>query len=171
MKRVLILGLLLLSVHSYGQIVYKTDYEKATERMGVVYSINSQDVGELPYLSYQTNKAKATYRLDTFEDVNTKERVQGITIQFGKGLGAFSLGLNCSEIDDLIRAVKMIKDNHNLRYITKTANLRLKWGSTMMEMARPTDGSVPGDFQFSVFGYVNPDDMIKMLEDIKAVAD
>ena len=81
MKRIFLLGLLFFAATSYGQIVYKSDFEKATERMGVVYSITSQDVGEFAVRYANRTNVKAKCVLNTFECADTHERVKDFSIQ------------------------------------------------------------------------------------------
>lgn len=177
MKKIVFLGLLFLAVSAYGQVVYKTDYEVASERMGVVYSVSQQDIGEFLFKNHNKNSAKAAFRLDTYEDAKTKERVQQVHLQFGEGLNATMVNLNCSEIDDLITAVEMIEDNSELRYIAQTANFRLRGnpspekslnGLILLEIS--AEDSIPGDLRFSLLGYVRPDIFIKMLKSVQAAA-
>lgn len=134
--------------------------------MGVVYSTSSEDIGELTCV-ISSMTVKAQFRLDTFNNADTNEIVQRIYIQFGKGLNRQDIELNYSEIQDLKRAILMIQNNNKLRYIAKTANMRLKWGTSMLEIDAVAEGSVPGDFRFTAIAYVEPEKFIQMLETIE----
>ena len=177
MKKMIFLGMLLFAATSYGQsIVYKSDFEKATERMGVVYSTTTKDVGEFPIKNVIKMCGHLKCSLNTFECANTDERVQSFSLQFGSGLTLTTIYLNCTEIDDMIDAVNRIKNNAALRYIARTANLRLR-GSTdkmfdgMIALDLPAEGSSPGDFSFGPRCFINPDELLKLLESVKAIAD
>ena len=76
----------------------------------------------------------------------------------------------------MIDAVNRIKSNTALRYIARTANLRLR-GSTdkmfdgMIALDLPAEGSTPGDFKFGTRCYISPEELLKLLEGVKAIAD
>lgn len=175
MKKILVLGLLFVSALSYGQIVYKSQFEVACERMGEVYSVKSQDIGVFSLKNYMI-KVKCTCTLNTFESADTNERIQGFSLQIGTGALARTISLNCSEIDDMIRAINKITANGDLKYIARTANLRLRGTQEngvegMIALDLPADGSTPGDFQFFTGYFIASDELIKLLEGVKAVAD
>lgn len=180
MKRFLVLALLFVAASTHAQIVYKTDFEVATESMGIVYSITTQDVGECLF-KYSTNtKGSSTAKciLNTFETAETGDRVQGFSILFGTSSFIKTANLNCSEIDDLIKAITLIKGDSSLRYISKTANLQIRGNDSkekavdgMIIIDTPTERSSPGDFDFAIYGYINPDDFIKLLQKVKETAD
>ena len=177
MKKIFFLGLLFIAFSSFGQVVYKTDYEVASERMGVVYSVSQQDIGEFLFKNHNKNSTKAAFRLDTYEDAKTKERVQQVHLQFGEGLNAIVVNLNCSEIDDLITAVEMIKENSELRYVAQTANFRLRGNPTpeksvdgLILLDTAAEDSTPDDLRFTLIGYVRPDVFLKMLKSVQAAA-
>ena len=175
MRHVWLLVCLFLSSTTYGQIVYKSDFERAIERMGTVYSVTQQIVGEFSFQSIAMSNTKMTCVLETFECADTGERVQGVSVQFGANvLTCVIVQLNCSEIDNLIAAANQIKDNPSLRYVSKTANLRLFGYEKNPQYIRidvPAEGSRPGDFAFKIQGFVRPEEFVKMLQAVKSMAD
>lgn len=175
MKHVWLLVCLFLSSATYGQVVYKSDFERAIERMGTVYSVTQQTVGEFPFRSTTFNNTKMICVLETFECADTGERIQGVSVQLGTNLLTFVIvQLNCNEIDSLIAAANQIKDNPSLRYISKTGNLRLFGYEKNPQYFRidvPTEASRPGDFAFKIQGYARPDEFVKMLQAAKSMAD
>lgn len=177
MKRVILIGLLFIAATSYGQnIVYKSDYEKAIERMGTVYSVSSQDVGEYSIRNQAKTSAKAKCTLNTFECADSNQRIQDFVLQVGSGMFAREVHLNTREIDALIAAANKIKANGKLRYITETANLRLRGSfekgvENKIALDFTAEGSSPGDFVFVTWGYIAHDELIKLLEQTKEMAD
>lgn len=177
MKRLILFGMLFIATSSFGQIVYKTDYEKATELMGVIYSVSTQDIGEFSYKNTvrgTIGKIKST--LYTFESADTDERVQAFSISFGVGILSRTVLLNCREVDAILNAVNKIIENNRLRYITETANLRIRGSNekgfeNTIAIDLTGDDSLPGDFEFVTQGYISPEEMIKLLESVKALAD
>ena len=177
MKKILLLGMLLFAATSYGQsIVYKSDYERATERMGVIYSTTNQVVGEWTIKSPFKVNINLKCILNTFECAETNERVQGFSLEIGQGLTTPTVYLNCTEVDDMINAVNLIQKDARLRYIARTANLRLKGSfdkgfENKIAIDMPADGSSTGDFKFYTRCFISPEELIKLFEGVKAIAD
>lgn len=167
MKKILFLLLLSLSVESFAQIVYKSDYEKATELTGVPYSISVEEVS-----SFVCAGKTVKCSLCTFSRRDSDEKVYGFQLDFPGLLGTW-LYFNYDEIESIVSAIRLIGEDPSITYITKTANLRLKGNESKkgnVSICLPSSGSVPGDFRFYIFGESKPENLIDALEQIKDAA-
>lgn len=155
---------------SFAQVVYKTEYEKAIDRIGVVYSISSQDVGEFTVFN---NVGRCT--INTFECTDSNERIQDFTLLFGTGVIPSTVHLNISEIDTFIDVINRIKEDDSLRYVSKTANMLLRGGNkrltTNISLCLPADDSSPSNPSFLGAFNIPPDELIRILEKVKEMAD
>ncbi len=169
-KIVLSLFVALLSLNTFAQLVYKTKFQAACERTGVVFRIQTKDIGSIPFKKAITKGEGTVYfQLRTFTDDNTQERVSDFSMTFGTGLLSTAIYLNCTEIESLIDAAGRIMNDGELRFISETANLCLA-GSELegyVDLLIPATNSSPGDFTFIRQGAVACDTLVKILADVK----
>lgn len=172
MRKIFIIILLFaLCQSSYAQLVWKTKFQIAAERTGVVFKVIEADVCEVQ-AKLPRNMGRTSFNLSTstFMESDGSGKVSQMTMTYGKGLLASVANLNISEIDQIIDAIEKIAIDNDLVYIAETANLKLSWekktGNIMVSF--PDMDSKPGDFIFSEKVAVAHDDFIIGLKKVQA---
>ena len=176
MKKIvlIVIVVLLSSVSLKGQIVWKTNYEKACNITGVIYSLNNKEIGSIPVIHSNGGKQfEMHFVLDTYIANDTGEKIQSFTTYFdyGKMLGKEKqFSLDCSSIDELVSVISRLLNDKTLMYITKLANLKISGSErdNCIRLSIPLSSSTPENLSFATWGYdVDGEAFIKMLSLIK----
>lgn len=170
MKIALFVLFLFVPMYSFGQTyVWKTDYEKACERTGVVYSCSEQQVCSFQEVIKGKVVNTINVILYTYKELDSTNTIQDFRFSCS-GFNRVQVRMNCSEIDSIISAIEIIMNNKDYMYIVNTGSMKICGcdDEGCIKIYYPTEGSMPGDFVFSYQYEIKGEELIKALKDVKA---